>query len=588
MRIRLKYVLLFILLLVFIPQAYAEQRSNIYELDAGEDIQTAIDNCAAGGCKIILASGTYTITSAINFASTDDYIILEGSGPSTLITTATDSISLLTVTGVAGGDQALGIVVRDIRFTNTASTKTSTGISITACDDCLFERLHTTTLTQASNGVEIWLAGGSDRTIIRANTLVDWANRGIYLQGSSNDNIIADNLLTCSTGCAAAGIELYNDPARTTIKGNHIVQSTGAGHGIQIFRCPANSCNEVTNGTFTGDASGWTLNSGWAYNSNNVRHTGSGTGTMEQDIGVTAADIRIGRRYSVTYTISSYVAGNVTVSLGGGTGQARSANGTYTEIFTPSSTAVLAFTPASSADLIIDTVIAGGEEPYETIISQNHIEWNGATGTPIDIEGSRRGIISDNIITNVASSRVAIYIAERGEYNVPAYGWVITGNRCTEAFRCIGVYKSHNITITGNNNYSVSDDDDFILLDQATYVTITGNFSELATGGSTEDHIVIGTTGASTDIMVSGNNFRGGDYGIEVVNGAVVANRVMVIGNVFTGGVTTAVNAADSNDSNNWVVTTNTFPTTMTANITGTDGNQDGASVSIVNNYDDT
>lgn len=51
----------------------------------------------------------------------------------------------------------------------------------------------------------------------------------------------------------------------------------------------------VTNGSFTGSATGWSLGTGWSYASNHVATTGSVSGTLSQSIAVTAGK---------TYTIS--------------------------------------------------------------------------------------------------------------------------------------------------------------------------------------------------------------------------------------------------------------------------------------------
>lgn len=110
----------------------------------------------------------------------------------------------------------------------------------------------------------------------------------------------------------------------------------------------------VTNGSFTGSATGWTLGSGWAYGTNNVNHT-SGTATMTQ----TSMNVIIGGVYTVTYTISGMSAGTVTVSIGGAAGTARSANGTYTQALTATTTGTLTFTPTTTFNGTIDDVYAG-------------------------------------------------------------------------------------------------------------------------------------------------------------------------------------------------------------------------------------
>ena len=108
----------------------------------------------------------------------------------------------------------------------------------------------------------------------------------------------------------------------------------------------------VSNGTFTGVTTDWTLGAGWAYETNDVRRSASTVTTMTQAMSTTPSF-----PYIVVYTISSYSAGGVTVSLGGTDGTQRTANGTYTETITPvNSTSGLVFTPTAAGAFDLDTV----------------------------------------------------------------------------------------------------------------------------------------------------------------------------------------------------------------------------------------
>jgi len=108
----------------------------------------------------------------------------------------------------------------------------------------------------------------------------------------------------------------------------------------------------VSNGTFTGVTTDWTLGAGWAYETNDIRRSASTVTTMTQAMSTTP-----GFPYIVVYTISSYSAGGVTVSLGGTDGTQRTANGTYTETITPvNSTDGLVFTPTAAGAFDLDTV----------------------------------------------------------------------------------------------------------------------------------------------------------------------------------------------------------------------------------------
>ena len=118
----------------------------------------------------------------------------------------------------------------------------------------------------------------------------------------------------------------------------------------------------ISNWSFTGSATGWTLKSGWAYSSNTVLHNSNWTGVLSQNAGIQAH-----REYLLTFTISSLTAGTVTPSIGWVNGDVISANGTYAVRIATwiNATALIAFTPSNTARFTIDTVsvkqLSGGK-----------------------------------------------------------------------------------------------------------------------------------------------------------------------------------------------------------------------------------
>jgi hypothetical protein len=133
---------------------------------------------------------------------------------------------------------------------------------------------------------------------------------------------------------------------------------------------------KLTNGTFTGNANGWTLATGWAYNTNLVRKNANGTGTLSQPLASMVTPVEAGKRYTLVYTISSRTAGSVTPSCGGWTGTTRSANGTYTEDFVSTTNDILAFTPTNTARFYIDTISLKGYTDGD-ILAYNNITARG-------------------------------------------------------------------------------------------------------------------------------------------------------------------------------------------------------------------
>ena len=99
--------------------------------------------------------------------------------------------------------------------------------------------------------------------------------------------------------------------------------------------------------------SGWTLGTGWRYNSGNLQKNVNGTGTAQPSPALT---ITAGVKYAVAITVTELTAGSFNYSLGGVSGGAISANGTYTNDITATSTGNLIFTPTNTSRFRITAV----------------------------------------------------------------------------------------------------------------------------------------------------------------------------------------------------------------------------------------
>jgi len=113
---------------------------------------------------------------------------------------------------------------------------------------------------------------------------------------------------------------------------------------------------KITNGAFTGSATGWTLASGWTYGSNIVTHSSNGVGGLSQTSAGMITPLIVGQRYKLTYTVAR-TAGSVTPSIAGVTLDTKSISGTHSQEFVALSTADLVFTPTNTTRLSIDDVI---------------------------------------------------------------------------------------------------------------------------------------------------------------------------------------------------------------------------------------
>lgn len=102
------------------------------------------------------------------------------------------------------------------------------------------------------------------------------------------------------------------------------------------------SIEKVTNGGFDTDTA-WTKGSNWTISNGKANKSPGGLNSLSQDTGEAASEI-----YKVVYTINSISGGSLTVSIGGVSGTARSAPGTYTEFIVATGTGDLTFTPSDA------------------------------------------------------------------------------------------------------------------------------------------------------------------------------------------------------------------------------------------------
>lgn len=109
----------------------------------------------------------------------------------------------------------------------------------------------------------------------------------------------------------------------------------------------------VTNGAFTGNATGWTLGAGWAYGTNDVAATLSDTAMTQTPASPT---ILSGVSYILSFDATAS-AGSVRASVGGTNGAVRSTSATFTETIVAGADGVLAFTGTGFSGTIDNVVL---------------------------------------------------------------------------------------------------------------------------------------------------------------------------------------------------------------------------------------
>jgi hypothetical protein len=188
---------------------------------------------------------------------------------------------------------------------------------------------------------------------------------GVYKRAWTNAEVVALGAVD------DAELKIATLPAKTVVRNAYVVVDTrethltdltvalgraGATYIDYIVASDADISAEVlgdelvTNGTFTGNATGWTLGGGggtpdWYYNTNKVSHAAdSAEEALSQDITVTA-----GSQYKVQVTISGYTNGSLTVGFyEDPLDPAISGDGTFTYYVTAeiSTSIPIAFTPS--------------------------------------------------------------------------------------------------------------------------------------------------------------------------------------------------------------------------------------------------
>lgn len=138
-------------------------------------------------------------------------------------------------------------------------------------------------------------------------------------------------------------------------QGNHGV-ITGISPGSEPVLNPT---EKVTNGTFTGSATGWTLGTGWTYVSNGADKTAGTASDLEQDISVV-----VGERYLLSYYLTR-TAGTITPQLGGVNGTTRNlTSSNYEDIIFPTTTGNLKFQGDAAFVGRVDNVYCRKLESY--------------------------------------------------------------------------------------------------------------------------------------------------------------------------------------------------------------------------------
>lgn len=104
---------------------------------------------------------------------------------------------------------------------------------------------------------------------------------------------------------------------------------------------------KITNGGFTGAATGWVLGTGWVYDTNNVAKVAGAINTLSQLYDGMVSPPVVDESYLLEFEITAIGDGSLIPSVGGGVGNPVSSIGTWDQIITAiSATSGVVFTPS--------------------------------------------------------------------------------------------------------------------------------------------------------------------------------------------------------------------------------------------------
>jgi len=184
--------------------------------------------------------------------------------------------------------------------------------------------------TSNNNGIIMGIDGSNYGGITWINTTTDYmqidANRELKIQPNAQATTVGGDV---NIGTNTAGANL-------TVK---------ATEGTELV---------ITNPDFTTDLTGWTGGADWTWHATGKAvHAATAGNTFYPTVSVV---IVADNTYKVTFTISGYSAGSITMTLGGVLGTVREENGTFSSYVVASNTDNLIFTPTTTFVGMLDDI----------------------------------------------------------------------------------------------------------------------------------------------------------------------------------------------------------------------------------------
>jgi hypothetical protein len=219
-----------------------------------------------------------------------------------------------------------------------------------AAPESYWQIISNSTGSNTSNGALVGVGGNA-----RTNTAgtQQWFRIAPTYNQASGTAANTDLLIDRTSTSVGSGAQYFIEAKDDTVT-KFAVDSAGAVSAANLTATETLGTELVTNGSFTGGTSPWTVTSGWAYGTDNVSHSSNGTTNLQTSVGT----LTVNKTYKATFTLSSFTAGSVYVQLGPQASNRVYTAGTYSFYFYQNATsgALIVFVPSDASRFTVDDV----------------------------------------------------------------------------------------------------------------------------------------------------------------------------------------------------------------------------------------
>lgn len=192
-------------------------------------IQSAIDSLSVfGGGDVVIAPGTYSISSAINITQSNTRLI--GAGPSTIVSVSSTGEHAIFVNNANGSDSLSGISILNMKLSFAASPVSAVAlVRATGVRGLSISGLTLATVT-ATNTTGISVGDGVENSDI-TECFGDGLGVGISVTGATSRGVVVNgnSIQDCTIGISVSSAE------KCRVSKNIVARGDGTGTGIYLL-----------------------------------------------------------------------------------------------------------------------------------------------------------------------------------------------------------------------------------------------------------------------------------------------------------------------------------------------------------------